>query len=178
MTIQKINWIKKLPKNRMIKAVLREYDESFDCVINRNKWCFSRTPLEVADVRNIFLAKIPKFMELFDVQNKANLKSYLCVKLRYVILNEVRKLRNNKHKILNERPILSDEAIENLYIDNDSYRGNIDFSVLNKFEYLVFLEIFESCSSIATAARELNVTRYLIYKTLETIKIKIKKQLQ
>ncbi len=65
MLTQSISEIKKLNKNKIIKTMLHEFEEAFDLVIANNSWCFSSTPLEKEDVKNIFLSRLPGFVQEF-----------------------------------------------------------------------------------------------------------------
>ncbi len=160
---------------KVVYAIVQEYSEDFNKVINKFKWCFDGTPIEKEDILNIFLFKIPDILQKHSKKKGANLKTYLCTHLKNLIFNYSRKQRANKYRVLNEAITFKEEkyAMPTVFV-----RPELNYSVLTKFEYLIFLTIFESCKTIAQASQEHQVSRYVIETTLIQIKLKMKKQLQ
>ncbi|CAM9115662.1 hypothetical protein MYMA111404_01775 [Mycoplasma marinum] len=178
MTKNEIRQLKEMPTGKMIKRVLYNFEESFNYVIVSNKQYFSRTPLEKEDIHNIFLAKLPLFVTQYDEKFQFSFKTYLCMKLKYVIFNEARKMSTRKYKVLNNYREMSDRKYQIKFIAHEKPESDLDISVLDAFEEKVYLTIFEACRSVTCAACELGVSKYIINQTIRKIMFKMKKQLQ
>ncbi|CAM9106171.1 hypothetical protein [Mycoplasma todarodis] len=178
MLTQSISDIKKLNNTKIIKTMLFEYEEAFDLVIANNSWCFSSTPLEKEDVKNIFLSRLPGFVNEFKSEYKLKLKTFLCIRLKHTIFNESRKYNTHKYKILNQSTQLEDRKYNIQCFTMPDTSLDLDFSVLTPFEFSVYLSLFEARKCISFVAREYKVSRYTIERTLMEIKRKMKIQLQ
>ncbi len=122
----------------------------------------------------MFLINLPELVKKFDATRGVKLKTFLCLNLRLQTFNTARTFGTRKYKVMNHRIDLDETRY---IIKVNPAITELDYSTLTKFEYSVFLSLFEANRTIEATAIEHKSTRYIIEKTLLEIKSKLKKQI-
>ncbi len=174
-----IEQFKKLNVNRQIFIVDRDFQKYLKTVITNASSIYFGIPETTEDLYWLCMYEMPKFIQNFNGQTMKELMKFLGFKCKFFTLNRCKHLIGKQFSVLNNAVEFSDEFMENRSESlalNDSISGkefSFDISVLTESELIVYKYFFIEEKLISDIQKLLEISRYKITKTIESIRKKL-----